>query len=96
MLYLKSFVLSCLGFGENENKQLTILFGGIFLLFFGVIPLSFLGQQHKTQLLAASTNSSYLAFRKCFCLPIRWWSLATQNTAIPVGIALLFGSMPIY
>lgn len=93
MLYLKSFVLSCPGFGENENKQLTVLFWGCFsfFFFFGAVPLSLLGQQHKTQLLAASTNSSSLACRKCFCLQIRWWSLATQNTVIPVGIALLFG-----
>lgn len=73
MLYLKSFVLSCIGFGENENKQLTVLFlWGFSPFFFGTIPLSLLGKQHKTQLLAASTNGSSLACRKCFCLQIRW------------------------
>lgn len=40
LLYLKRFVFSCLGFGENENKQLTVLFWEVFLLFFSVQYIS--------------------------------------------------------
>lgn len=62
--YFRSFVLPCLGSGAKENGHLTVLSPPPFL---GAAPLSLLGQQDKTQFLAAGTNAGSLACRKCFC-----------------------------
>lgn len=55
-------MLSCLGFGIKEGKNLTVL---SFAPFLGATTLPLLGQQDRAQFLAVGTNAGSLACRKC-------------------------------